>query len=57
LQASIIFAPLINVKKEKKGEEVLRESEENYRLLFEHAGEAIFIAQDGRVVFVNPIGL
>ncbi|MDI9570698.1 MAG: PAS domain S-box protein [Pseudomonadota bacterium] len=34
---------------------VMREREENkYRLLFEHAGEAIFIVQDGKVVFVNP---
>jgi len=35
--------------------EALRESEEKYRTLFENAGEAIFVAQDGRVVFLNPM--
>jgi len=32
----------------------LRESEENYRNLFENANEAIFVAQDGKIVFFNP---
>ena len=35
-------------------EEALRESEERYRTLFEHANEAVFVAQDGRIVFHNP---
>ena len=35
--------------------QALKESEEKYRTLIEHAGEAIFVAQDGRVVFVNPM--
>jgi len=33
----------------------LREIEEKYLILFEHAGEAIFVAQDGKVVFLNPM--
>ncbi|MBU2548385.1 MAG: PAS domain S-box protein [Proteobacteria bacterium] len=34
-------------------ERVLQESEEKYRLLVDHAGEAICVAQDGRVKFAN----
>jgi diguanylate cyclase (GGDEF)-like protein/PAS domain S-box-containing protein len=33
----------------------LQESEENYRNLFENASEAIFVAQDGKLVFLNPM--
>ncbi len=36
-------------------EEALRESEEKYRNLFENANESIFVAQDGKLVFVNPM--
>ncbi len=36
-------------------EKVLQESEEKYRLLFEHAGEAIFVVQDGKVGLANPM--
>jgi PAS domain S-box-containing protein len=32
----------------------LRESENKYRLLFENADEAIFIAQQDRIIFSNP---
>jgi PAS domain S-box-containing protein len=39
----------------KRVEDVLRESEENYRNLFDHANEAIFVAQDGKLVFLNPM--
>jgi PAS domain S-box-containing protein len=43
-----------DVTKRKRAEENLRESEEKYRSLFENANEAIFVVQDGKVVFVNP---
>ena len=39
----------------KQVEEALRVSEENYRNLFENANEAIFIAENGKMVFLNPI--
>ncbi len=39
----------------KQAEEALRESEEKYRNLFENVNEAIFVAQDGKIVFLNPM--
>ena len=38
----------------KRAKEALRESEEKYRTLFEHATEAIYVAQDGKIKFPNP---
>jgi len=43
-----------NVTDRKKGEEALRESEARYRILFENASEAIYVAQDGMIKFHNP---
>jgi PAS domain S-box-containing protein len=39
---------------EEQAREALCESEEKYRVLFEHTSEALFVAQDGRIVFHNP---
>ncbi|MCX5971147.1 MAG: PAS domain S-box protein, partial [Coprothermobacterota bacterium] len=33
----------------------MRDNEEKYRLLVENANEAIFVAQDGKLVFANPM--
>ncbi|MBN1375155.1 MAG: PAS domain S-box protein, partial [Dehalococcoidia bacterium] len=42
-----------NISRMKATEKALRDSEEKYRSLIENAGEAIFIAQDDKVVFAN----
>ena len=39
----------------KETERDLQESEKRYRNLFDNANEAIFVAQDGRLVFLNPM--
>jgi PAS domain S-box-containing protein len=41
----------------KRMEKALRENEEKYRILFEHTGEALFVAQDEKIVFQNPKSL
>jgi two-component system cell cycle sensor histidine kinase/response regulator CckA len=40
--------------KRAQAEKELRKSAEKYRLLFNNANEAIFVAQDGKIKFSNP---
>jgi len=48
------IAMVLDVSEQKMIEEALRESEEKYRHVVEHAYEAIMVAQGGRLKFVNP---
>jgi len=43
-----------DITEKRRVDEALRESEAKYRNLFENANEAIFVAQDQKLVFSNP---
>ncbi|MFH0845067.1 MAG: PAS domain S-box protein [Pseudomonadota bacterium] len=38
----------------RRADKALKENEEKYRILVENANEAILVAQDGMLKFVNP---
>ena len=50
-----IVALVEDITSVKRAEEALRENEEKYRILFENANEAIFVVQNAKLVFINPV--
>jgi PAS domain S-box-containing protein len=54
-ESFVLYGALVDITDRKRAEETLKGSEEKYRSLFENANEAIFVVQDGKLVFLNPM--
>lgn len=50
-----IVALVEDITKVKRAEEALRENEEKYRSLIENVQEAIFVVQNAKLVYINPV--
>ena len=46
---------LVDITDRKAVEEALKRSEEKYRILVQHAKDAIFVVQDEQIRFMNPV--
>ena len=53
-KAVSILAEARDITDRRRAEKALQESEEKYRNLFDNASEAIFVAEAGNIVFLNP---
>jgi PAS domain S-box-containing protein len=49
-----VLEVVVPITERKEAEDKIRESEEKYRLLVDHANEAIIVAQNGWLKFANP---
>ncbi len=49
-----ILCIAVDITELERVEEILRESEEKHRVIFENANDIIVIAQEGRIAFANP---
>ncbi|RPI06903.1 MAG: PAS domain S-box protein [Ignavibacteriae bacterium] len=52
-----ILGIITDITDRKQTEEILRESEERYRRLFELSPDTIFIQSEGNIVFINDAGV